>query len=178
MWFSETETFFLSFFLTKKFIERFGEGFSLGVWPNPHERALQRSTSRVVHQTLRVWNQWYYCQYLLEISNGTCSFYALSFCAIYKDTWKNQERGSIAFLFSEKQKQEEKGVTEDEMVAWHHWLNGHEFEWTPGVGWWTGRPGVLRFMGSQRVGHDWATELNWTENGGSPISPRKSQGLC
>ena len=29
--------------------------------------------------------------------------------------------------------------------------------------WWTGRPGVLWFMGSQRVGHDWATELNWTE---------------
>ena len=28
---------------------------------------------------------------------------------------------------------------------------------------WTGRPGVLRFMGSQRVGHDWATGLNWTE---------------
>ena len=30
-------------------------------------------------------------------------------------------------------------------------------------GWWTGRPGVLRSMGSQRVGHNWATELNWTE---------------
>ena len=30
--------------------------------------------------------------------------------------------------------------------------------------WWTGRPGVLQFMGSQRVGHDWVTEqLNWTE---------------
>ena len=29
--------------------------------------------------------------------------------------------------------------------------------------WWTGRPGVLRFMGSQRVRHDWVTELNWTE---------------
>ena len=27
--------------------------------------------------------------------------------------------------------------------------------------WWTGRPGVLLFMGLQRVGHDWATELNW-----------------
>ena len=27
--------------------------------------------------------------------------------------------------------------------------------------WWTGRPGVLQFMRSQRVGHDWATELNW-----------------
>ena len=32
-----------------------------------------------------------------------------------------------------------------------------------GSWWWTGRPGVLRFMGSQRVGHDWATEMNWTE---------------
>ena len=28
--------------------------------------------------------------------------------------------------------------------------------------WWTGRTGVLWFMGSQRVGHDWATELNWS----------------
>ena len=32
-----------------------------------------------------------------------------------------------------------------------------------GSWWWTGRPSMLRFMGSQRVGHDWATELNWTE---------------
>ena len=30
--------------------------------------------------------------------------------------------------------QEEKGTTEDEMAGWHHWLDGHEFEWTPGVG--------------------------------------------
>ena len=29
--------------------------------------------------------------------------------------------------------------------------------------WWTGRPGVLRFMGLQRVGHNWAIELKWTE---------------
>ena len=32
-----------------------------------------------------------------------------------------------------------------------------------GSWWWTGRPGMLQFMGSQRVGHDWATELNWTK---------------
>ena len=32
-----------------------------------------------------------------------------------------------------------------------------------GSWWWTSRPGVLQIMGSQRVGHDWATELNWTE---------------
>ena len=59
--------------------------------------------------------------------------------------------------------QEEKGMTEDEMAGWHHWLDGCESEWTPGVWWWTGRPGVLQFMGSQRVGHNWVTELNWTE---------------
>jgi len=33
-----------------------------------------------------------------------------------------------------------------------------------GSWWWTGRPGVLRFMGLQRVGHNWATELNWTKS--------------
>ena len=32
-----------------------------------------------------------------------------------------------------------------------------------GSWWWTGKPGVLWFMGSQRVGHNWATELNWTQ---------------
>ena len=32
--------------------------------------------------------------------------------------------------------------------------------------WWTGRPGVLRFMGLQRVGHNWATELNWSKGEG------------
>ena len=59
--------------------------------------------------------------------------------------------------------QEEKGTTEDEMAGWHHWLNGRESEWTPGAGDGQGGHGVLRFMGSQRVGYDWATELNWTE---------------
>ena len=36
--------------------------------------------------------------------------------------------------------------------------------------WWTGRPGVLRSMGPQRVGHDWATELNWTDTTYSKFS--------
>ena len=59
--------------------------------------------------------------------------------------------------------QEEKGTTEDEMVGWHHWLNGHEFWVNSGSWWWTGRPGMLQFMGLQRVGHNWVTELNWAE---------------
>ena len=36
--------------------------------------------------------------------------------------------------------------------------------------WWTGRPGMLRFMGSQRVGHDWASELNWTDGQGRNLT--------
>ena len=38
------------------------------------------------------------------------------------------------------------------------WVWVNSWSW-----WWAGRPGVLWFMGSQKVGHDWATELNWTE---------------
>ena len=51
--------------------------------------------------------------------------------------------------------------------GWDGWMASLT-RWTwvwvnSGSWWWTGRPGVLRFMGTQRVGHDWATELNWTE---------------
>ena len=59
--------------------------------------------------------------------------------------------------------QEETGMTEDEMAGWHHRLDGRGVWVNSGSWWWTGRPGVLQFMASQRVGHDWATELNWTE---------------
>ena len=43
-------------------------------------------------------------------------------------------------------------------LTWWMWVWVNSPSW-----WWTGRPGVLGFIGSQRVGHDWATELNWTE---------------
>ena len=53
-------------------------------------------------------------------------------------------------------RQEEKGMTKDEMVGWHHQLNGHEFD---GSWWWTGKPGVLQSMGLQSQ-----TRLSpWTE---------------
>ena len=58
-------------------------------------------------------------------------------------------------------RQEEKGMTEDEMVGWYHRLSGHEFEQAPGVG--DGQGGlacwVYRAACVQRVGHDWVTEL-------------------
>ena len=42
-------------------------------------------------------------------------------------------------------------------LTWWTWIWVNSRRW-----WWTGKPGVRRFIGSQRVGHDWSTELNWT----------------
>ena len=53
------------------------------------------------------------------------------------------------------------GITDSMAVSW---VNS-------GSWWWTGRPGVLQFMGSQKGGHYWGTELNWTEY------PKKSTDL-
>ena len=54
---------------------------------------------------------------------------------------------------------------------WDGWMaspNWCTWVWVNSGSWWrTGRPGMLQFMGSQRVGHDWVTELNWTELGWS-----------
>ena len=49
---------------------------------------------------------------------------------------------------------------------WDGWM-ASPAQWTwvwvsSGSWWWTGKPGILQSTGSQRVGHDWATELNWT----------------
>ena len=60
-------------------------------------------------------------------------------------------------------RQEEKGDDR----GWDGWMVGsltqRTWVWVNSRSWWwTGRPGVLQFMGLQRVGHDWATELNWT----------------
>ena len=53
----------------------------------------------------------------------------------------------------------EKGTIEDKMVDLMDMSLSKLRSW-----WWTGRPGVLQSMGSQRVGHDWAIELNWTDS--------------
>ena len=56
---------------------------------------------------------------------------------------------------------EEKGTTEDEMVGWHHWFNGHEFEWTPGVG--DGQGGLACCDSWGRKELDTTERLNWAE---------------
>jgi len=55
--------------------------------------------------------------------------------------------------------QEEKGTTEDEMVGWHHWLNGHGFGWTLGVG--DGQRGLVGFGSWGHIESEWLSD--WTE---------------
>ena len=57
--------------------------------------------------------------------------------------------------------QEEKGTTEDEMVGWYHWLDGHGFGWTPGVGDWQGGLACCSSWGHKES--DMTERLNWTD---------------
>ena len=66
--------------------------------------------------------------------------------------WKDSDAGK-------NWRQEEKGMTEDDIAGWHHWLNGHEFEWTPGV---SDRQGGLACW-SHGVAKGWTRLSDWTE---------------
>ena len=77
--------------------------------------------------------------------------------------WKDPDAGK-------DWRQQEKEITEAddrEMTGWNSWM-ASQTQWTwiwvnSRSWWWTGRPGVLKSTGSQRVGHNWVTELNWAE---------------
>ena len=60
-------------------------------------------------------------------------------------------------------RQEEEGTTEDEVVGWQCWLDGHEFERAPGF---CDGQGSLTCCSpwGRRVGHDWVTKLNWVSS--------------
>ena len=68
--------------------------------------------------------------------------------------------------------QEEKGMTEDEMVGWHHWLNGHRFGWTLGVG--DGQGGLACCVSWGHKESDTTEHLNWTV----PQTPLPSRLSC
>ena len=67
--------------------------------------------------------------------------------------WKDPDPG--------KDWRQEKGTAEDEMVGWHHWLDGHEFERTPGVG--DGQGSLLCYSSGGHKESDMTEQLNWTE---------------
>ena len=58
-------------------------------------------------------------------------------------------------------RQEENGMTEDEMIGWHHWLDGHDFEQAQGVG--DGQGSLACYSPRSRKESDTTKWLNWTE---------------
>ena len=90
--------------------------------------------------------------------------------------WKNDAKAEASVLWPSHAKswligkdsdggrdwgQEEKGMTEDEMAGWHHWLNGRESEWTLWVG--DGQGGLACCNSWVRKESDTTEWLNWTE---------------
>ena len=75
-------------------------------------------------------------------------------------------------------RQEEKGMTEDEMAGWHHRLDGHEFGWTPGVGDVQGGLACCSSWGCKES--DMTEQLNWTKtcSGFLPILSLKNYFKC
>ena len=67
--------------------------------------------------------------------------------------WKDPDAG--------RDWEQEKGMTEDEMAGWHHWLDGHDFEWTPGVG--DGQGGLVCCGSWGPKELDMTERLSWTE---------------
>ena len=68
--------------------------------------------------------------------------------------WKDADAGKVW-------RQEEKGMTEDEMVGWHHWPNGHEFEQGPGDG--DGQGGLVCCSPWGYKESEMTEQLSWTE---------------
>ena len=85
-------------------------------------------------------------------------------CGVGEDSWESlgmQADPTRSFSLLPDWRQEEKGSTEDEMIRWHHRLNGHEFGQTPWVG---DGQGGLECCGSWGCKESDMTEwLNWTE---------------
>ena len=84
--------------------------------------------------------------------------------------WKDPDAGKDL-------RQEEKSSTEDEIIGWHCrldvwvWANFRSC-------WWTGKPGMLQSMGSQRVGHDWAAEQHVPKEALCAVFLTPRGGLC
>jgi len=80
-----------------------------------------------------------------------------SFVVLYVKSWLIGKDSDVGRDWG----QEEKGTTEDEMAGWHHWLDGREVEWTPGVG--DGQGGLVCCNSWGCKESDTTERLNWTD---------------
>ena len=107
-------------------------------------------------------------QSILKEISPECSLKGLMFEAETPILWPSDLKSWLIWKDPDAGKdwgQEENGTTEDEMIGWYHWLNGHEFGWTLGVGDGQGGLACCSSWGKEldRTS-DW-TELSWRHSG-------------
>ena len=103
-------------------------------------------------------------QYILKEINPECSLEGLMLKLKTPILWLPDVKNLLIWKDPDAGKdwrQEEKGTTEDEMVGWHHWLNGHEFQQAPGAG--DGQGGLACCSPWGRKELDMTEWLNWTK---------------
>ena len=131
--------------------------------PNPSQHQSLFQWVNSLHEVAKVLEYWRSNQSILkEISPG-CSLEGMML------KLKLQYFGHLMWsvdLLEKTDAGRDWGAGEGDARGWDGWMASLT-QWTwvwvnSRSWWWTGRPVVLRFMGSQRVGHDWVTELNWT----------------
>ena len=128
-------------------------------WPNHPKGPLPRTSTLRARAQRMNWRRGHKTQFITVQIH--LSIYSLSiYLSVYLSTWLSiylpvylsiylpiyLSTIHLSIYYQTDWRQEEKGMTEDEMVGWHHWLDGHEFEARSGSWWWTGRPGVLLAM--------------------------------
>ena len=103
-------------------------------------------------------------QYILKKISPRCSLEGLMLKLKLPILWPPHAKSWLIGKDSDAGRdwgQEEKRMTEDEMAGWHHWLDGRESEWTPGVG--DGQGGLVCFDSWGSKESDMTELLNWTE---------------
>ena len=103
-------------------------------------------------------------QSILKEISPECSFWRTDAEAENAILWQPDAKNWLigrAPNAGEDWRQEEKGTTEDEMAGRHHWLDGHEFGWTPGVG--DGQGGLVCCNSWGRKESEMTERLNWAE---------------
>ena len=101
------------------------------------------------------------------MSHALASRFFTTWEVVKSTTWEAPKQNTKSWLIEKDSDtgrdwgQEDKGMTEDEMAGWYHWLNGRESEWTPGVGDGQGSLACCNSWG--RKESDTTERLNWTE---------------
>ena len=111
----------------------------------------------------RVWNAVFGCNLKNNRMIYVCfqgKLFNITVIQVYAPN-SNAEEAEVQWFYEDLTRPFRTNTTEDEMVGWHHWLNGHGFGWTPGVGDGQGGLECCSSLGCKEL--DMTEQLNWTE---------------